>query len=48
MPDLYSFQYSNNLFAEYIDVASAAYDKNGRQYDFKSSTVIISEFAAFA
>jgi len=35
------------IFAEDNDTASTAYSMKGRQYDFSSSTVIISEFAAF-
>jgi len=33
------------IFVEDKDIASTAKNKNGKQYDFNSSTEIISEFA---
>jgi len=34
------------IFVEDKDIASTAKNKNGKQYDFNSSTEIISEFEA--
>jgi len=34
------------IFVEYNNIASTAKNKNGKQYDFNSSTEIISKFEA--